>query len=77
MKKMKAKKLDREITLIPDPGKSPVLQAYSYNPASKKIEVVHYINLEEGQDVILEKIEKSFSVGKKVIGSGMMPLAGK
>ena len=34
-------------------------QHISYDRKSKKIEVVHYFNLEKGEDVMLSRIEKS------------------
>jgi hypothetical protein len=40
----------------------PVQQEVHYDPKSRKIEVVHYFNLDEGKDVILSKIEK-FVIG--------------
>lgn len=38
--------------------KGPVHQNIFYDPDSKKIEVVHVFNLNQGQDIILSRIDK-------------------
>lgn len=52
--------LSKSLTTILE---GPVHQEVHYDPKSRKIEVVHYFNLEPGRDVNLFRIEK-FIIGK-------------
>jgi len=54
-------KLENNVTTnVKEPG----LQHISYDPKSKKIEVVHYFNLKKGEDIVLVRIEKLVKTDK-------------
>ncbi len=52
--------------LITSKVSGPVQQQIHYDPVSAKIEVVHYFNLKNNEDVILSKIEKFVMNNKSV-----------